>query len=472
MLTRARAQPPLNLIAGIRREIDAVTRERDALRKEIAARFPRYAQLIEPRATGTAELQKLLRRGEVVLSIYTAHDRTYVWAIPKTGAIRFAVAPLGSSEVTAIVKKLRSALDVGDVPLAAFPAFDTGTAYSLYQKLLKPLEAVWSQADTLIVVPHGALGQLPFALLPTAPTANAHSASFEGYRKVPWLIRRVAISQLPSASALAALRPGSPASATARRAFLGFGDPRFSAQAPAAPETQRGLPLRNLTIAAREDQPGPGAASGISRLPPLPDTALELREIAAILNAQSDDLLLGIDASETNVKERKLDEYRVIMFATHGLSPGDLDGLTQPALALSNPEITGEKDVDGLLTLDEVLGLKLAADWVVLSACNTAAGNGAGSEAVSGLGRAFFYAGARALLVSNWPVETVSARLITTDLFRRQRKNALLTRGQALRETLLHLIDNGAARDASGRTLYTYAHPMFWAPFTLIGDGG
>ena len=109
----------------------------------------------------------------------------------------------------------------------------------------------------------------------------------------------------------------------------------------------------------------------------------------------------------------------------------------------------------------------------MLSACNTASGEGAGSEAVSGLGRAFFYAGARAILVSNWPVETVSARMITTDLFRREAAEPTLTRAEALRRTMLDLIDHGAMADAATRLpIYTYAHPMFWAPFSLVGDGG
>ena len=275
-------------------------------------------------------------------------------------------------------------------------------------------------------------------------------------------------------SALAALRPGSAPSAATRLAFAGFGDPQFHAPLSLEPATHRELQVRNLerNLQVRPDRDSPASHYGISRLPQLPDTALELREIAAILKAASSDVLLGTEASETNVKERRLDQYRVLMFATHGLAPGDIDGLTQPALALSNPQITGEPDADGLLTLDEVLGLKLNADWVVLSACNTAAGNGAGGEAVSGLGRAFFYAGARALLVSNWPVETVSARLITTDLFRRQSEDPSLTRGQALRQTLLNLIDRGEAKDAPGRARFTYAHPMFWAPFSLVGDAG
>ena len=133
-------------------------------------------------------------------------------------------------------------------------------------------------------------------------------------------------------------------------------------------------------------------------------------------------------------------------------------------LALANPAVAGDGG-DGLLTMEEILGLRVNADWVVLSACNTAAAGGAGEEAVSGLGRAFFFAGARALLASNWPVETVSARLLTTDLFRRQAADPKLTRAEALRQSMLELLDRGRT------PAYAYAHPMFWAPFSLIGDG-
>ena len=168
----------------------------------------------------------------------------------------------------------------------------------------------------------------------------------------------------------------------------------------------------------------------------------------------------------------KLDDRRVVMFATHGLVPGELDGLTQPALALSSPDIPGVKG-DGLLTVEKILGLKLDADWVVLSACNTAAGEGGGAEAVSGLGRAFFYAGARALLVTHWPVETTSARVLTTDLFKRQAANPQLDRSAALREAMVEMIENGErVDDVSKQPIFAYAHPMFWSPFALIGEGG
>jgi CHAT domain-containing protein len=151
--------------------------------------------------------------------------------------------------------------------------------------------------------------------------------------------------------------------------------------------------------------------------------------------------------------------------------PGDLDGLTQPALALTAPEVAGV-DGDGLLTVDKILGLRLNADWVVLSACNTGAGAGAGADAVSGLGRAFFYAGSRALLVTNWSVDSASARELVTDLFRRQADNPTLSRMETLRQAMVALMQHGEPKDEAGKTLFTYAHPFFWAPYTIVGDGG
>ena len=144
--------------------------------------------------------------------------------------------------------------------------------------------------------------------------------------------------------------------------------------------------------------------------------------------------------------------------------------MSQPAIALTAPEIAGIKG-DGLLTMDEILGLKLDADWVLLSACNTAAGDGKGGEAVSGLVRSFFYAGARAVLATHWRIESTSARALVTDLFRRQVADARLSRAQALRQAKLGLIDGPGYVDSRGRTVFSYAHPLFWAPFAIYGEG-
>ena len=194
--------------------------------------------------------------------------------------------------------------------------------------------------------------------------------------------------------------------------------------------------------------------------------------MALALNADlAQEVFLRERASEKTVKALNLTSYRILVFATHGLVPGDLDGLLQPALALSSPAVTGHPDEDGLLTMSEILAQKLDADWVVLSACNTGAGEGAGAEAVSGLGRSFFYAGARSLLVSNWPVETSSAKTLTTSIFQNQSDNPDLSRAKSLQKSMVNMIDGPGYQDADGATVFSYAHPIFWGPFSLIGDG-
>ncbi|HWT54775.1 MAG TPA: CHAT domain-containing protein, partial [Rhodocyclaceae bacterium] len=271
-----------------------------------------------------------------------------------------------------------------------------------------------------------------------------------------------------------------PEPAQTRRAFIGFGDPLFNtdqarqadkvAQAetgPAAMATRGSgrLKLRNVPQTANVSS----AELGI--LPRLPDTSQEIREIAGVLQADpKQDIFLQKRATVHTVLNTDLTNRRVVMFATHGLVPGELDGLVQPALALTSPEVA-DPDSDGLLTMDKILTLKLNADWVVLSACNTAAGEGSGAEAVSGLGRAFFYAGTRAILVSNWPVETVAARKLMTDLFRRQVNAGGVAKAEALRQAMLGLIDGpGSTDEKTGRVSFSYAHPLFWAPFVVVGD--
>jgi CHAT domain-containing protein len=230
----------------------------------------------------------------------------------------------------------------------------------------------------------------------------------------------------------------------------------------------RGIPLKLRASPHTEDVD----AAELAMLPRLPDTRLELLAVASALKLDpAKALYLGKQANEQNVQTMNLSHYRIVDFATHGLVPGDIDGLTQPALALTAPDIAGIKG-DGLLTMAEILALKLDADWVVLSACNTAAGAGAGAEAASGLGSAFFYAGTRALLVTNWSVHSQSARELITDLFRRQSADSTLSRSEALRQAMTSLLDKGAFKDDTGQTAFVYAHPLFWAPYSIIGDGG
>jgi CHAT domain-containing protein len=208
------------------------------------------------------------------------------------------------------------------------------------------------------------------------------------------------------------------------------------------------------------------ATTAVPDIPPLPDTRDEIRAIAASLGADPDkDAIYGAEATRERIKTMNLADKRIIAFATHGLIPGDMPGLTQPALTLAY-----EKDPrDSLLLLEDILKLRLDADWVVLRACNTGAADGLGNEAASGLGRGFFYAGSRALLLTHWPVESESAKRLVTQIFTLYSNQT--PRAIAVKKSADMLIDSPGYLDPqSNKLLYSYAHPMFWAPYTLIGD--
>ncbi len=388
-----------------------------------------------------------------------------------------------SGDIETKVRKLREALEPQAAMISDIPPFDLALAHELYALLLQPVESGWKGSKNLVVVTNGALGLLPLSLLPTQPATVSQDDDplFVGYRNVPWLARTHAVTTVPSAAALRTLRqlpPGKPG----RGELVAFGDPLFSTDQQAEAQIEaakvrvaqvsdnvmRGVPLKRRSSPKLE---GVDSAE-IAQLPRLPDTSEELKSIALALQADPSKVLyLGKDATEGAVKTMNLSGFKVLAFATHGLVPGELNGLTQPALALSSPAVTGEEG-DGLLTMEEIFGLKLDADWVVLSACNTGTGAGAGAEAASGLGRAFFYAGTRALLVTNWSVHSQSARELVTDLFKRQADNPKLPRSEALRQAMMALMDGPGYLNAEGKTEFAYAHPLFWAPYTIIGDGG
>jgi CHAT domain-containing protein len=356
------------------------------------------------------------------------------------------------------IEKLRESAEGGKPEV-----FDLTLAHELYATLLAPVEHVIKDKHDLIVVPTGALTALPAHLLVTEPSVVATSPEdVAAYRDAAWLLKRHAVSVLPSVASLKALRV-SARTQPAAKPMIGFGDPQFSATPPAA-GSQRGTKVATVKTRSYADYwrgAGVDRAQLSAALPQLPDTADELKAVSAKLGAGAD-IRLGRDASETAVKRAPLSQYRIVYFATHGLVAGDVNGLAEPSLALTVPKDPTSLD-DGLLTASEVAQLKLNADWVVLSACNTAAGDKPGAEALSGLARAFFYAGSRSLLVSHWAVASDAATRLTTSTFDLIKSEPKIGRAEALRRAMLTY-----ANDNSDPV---NAYPALWAPFSLIGEG-
>lgn len=425
---------------AMKRDLRAAEEKIASLERRLQAELPRYAQITAARPVPLAELAPLLRPGEAVVLFLPTTDATYVFVV-RDGQAHVHRAAMPLRELTRLVRAIRTSLEVTDGKLGPF---DIADAARLYDRLLGPLAERLKGATHLVAVPGGPLLSLPLGLLVTRPPAVA-----EDYAGTGWLARDVAISVIPSVSSLRQVA-GRP---TASRPFIGFGDPDFAGARGAT----RGLEA--LGELCRQGEPVDTAL--VRELPRLRETARELEQIATALGADRTSVITGTGASERAVRSANLADYRVLAFATHGLLPGELRCKSEPALALTPPATPTASD-DGLLDASEVAQLKLDADWVLLSACNTASPDGKlGGESLSGLARAFFYAGARSVLASHWAVASRATVALTTGAFDALARDATLGRAEALRRSALRL----AGEKDTG-------HPFFWAPFVLVGDGG
>lgn len=461
----------------------------DAVDARLAKEFPDFAKLSDPLPVSIREVQALLGPKEVLVFIAPRPPQTLVWVIGRNED-RMILAQMGETELSGAIAKLRCGLDeaawnendgemcraatgVTWTPGEAAPPFDAAGAYRIYQALLEPADAVTRDAS-LIVVASGSLATLPLHVLVTqSPT--------EG-QVTPWLARRNAIIHLPSVASLKVLR-ASPRAAGADRAYFAIANPlldgpdeRYEAAATAArawnscaaaigaapPQSAVALP-RSLAARSAESSI---MVDLLRSLAPLPETAVEVCRAASDLGGREGDVKLAAKATEGELKSLNasgaLRKYRTLHFATHGALPGQLGTMSEAGLVLTPPASATAAD-DGFLTASEISELKLDADWIILSACNTAGAANVGAEALSGLARAFIFAGARSLLVSHWAVKSDATVKLVTRAVSEMAANPKLGRAEALRRAMLALIDSGTPHEG---------HPAYWAPFVSVGEGG
>ena len=311
---------------------------------------------------------------------------------------------------------------------------------------------------------------MPFHIFVKSKPKIAQPASNQlaPYREADWLVRTYAISILPSVSSLATLQYHK-GDDRHRKPMIGFGNPVFQSppvEVVSAEAESRGLSKRRRGARQHRSFSSFWSPAGVKRdvlgeLAALPESEKELKTVLASLSGDSADLKLGLDASETNVKQSNLSDYRVVYFATHALVSGQV-GLGEPAIALTLPATPTEQD-DGLLTSSEIAMLHLDADWVVLSACDTASAEKPGAEGLSGLARSFFHAGARSLLVSSWDVDSNAAATLAAATFGTLKSDPTLTKAEALQRAMLAVL-----RDTTDPS---HAYPDYWAPFVVVGSG-
>jgi CHAT domain-containing protein/tetratricopeptide (TPR) repeat protein len=489
-----------------------------SLNERLTHQFPEYAALTAPEPLTIKAALSYLGPDEALVAFSFVGNEAFAWVL--TGdATRWIRVHEPTDGLVKNVEALRCGLDatLWDIWLASGPAkkckavlgavpvaetvtvgdkeenvqilpFDLVRAHELYKALLGPVEDL-IKGKHLLIVPSGPLTGLPFSVLVIEPPKTAIPAKLADYRDVSWLGARQPITVLPSVASFKALRQFAKTS-QASRLYLGIGNPLLDGDQTNPQDQKRARLARDkqecpktlsqrMVLATVKPLAGiaklfRGATADIEsvrELPPLPETADELCEVARRLGVPDSEILLGASATETKLKELseqgRLADYAILHFATHGALSGQVTGSAEPGLILTPPpkETSDPKALerdDGFLTASEIATLKMDADWVILSACNTAGAQSENVEALSGMARAFFYAGARALLVSHWEVGSDAAVKLTTRAFDELKAHPKIGRAEAFRRSMKELIERGSLAEA---------HPSQWAPFVVVGEG-
>lgn len=416
--------------------IDAQIRQEDA---RLAELIPGYSlqTAVEPASLSAA--QKSLAKGQALVLFGQDEDGLVILAVTADKAVvaESAIAPRSLLE---LIKRLRGSIDLGLVNNGG-GSFDRKAAFELYQLLFPaPIQQAIKAAPDLRILAPGGLSALPFSALVTQAPQGSDDAP-AALRSTRWLAMDHAVS-VPLAAVPLPQRAGSKREVT----FAGIGAPVL------------GQPVRLATRGASLLRSGDTSTKALREMASLPGAADELRAMATAFPGKPA-LLIGADATEAAVKAAPLEQASVLAFATHGLVGGAFRDLVEPALVLTPPDQPSETD-DGLLTASEIAKLRLDADWVILSACDTSAGDSESAPTFSGLARSFVAAGARSLLLSHWPVRDDVASRLTLDTLKGAGKG--LSRAEALRRAQLAILRDGKVPGG--------AHPATWAPFVLVGN--
>lgn len=434
----ALAAPTLTMTpAEIEQQISTARKRLAEADQALQAAAPNYGQLVQQVVTAKEVLQALVP-GEAFAEITLNPNGGYLFVLAN-GRISAAPVPVGEQAMTRLVEQLRASI----VPDTAgrLPPFATNVAYQIYADTLGRLAPELAGAHTLVVAPAGPLLAIPFGVLLTGP-ANADDLG-----AAPWLLRRFVITDVPAAANFVSLARIAGTS-RANVPWFGFGD------------------FVPVTLAQAE-QTFPGAtckdsAALFSELPPLPSAVRELTAARELLGAGPKDELLGRNFTVPAVMHAPLANVRVLHFATHAILPTELTCQSEPAIVTSAP-VGATSAADALLTASDIMQLNLDANVIILSACNTGgAGGRTAGESLSGLARAFFFAGARSLMVTHWSVNDQAAAYLVASTLAQYRNGGSIA--AALRTAELGMLDN------AGKSLpAALAQPFFWAPFAAIG---
>jgi CHAT domain-containing protein/tetratricopeptide (TPR) repeat protein len=424
----------------LKTEIDRLQDQYDSVEAEIREKSPRYAALTQPKTLSFAGVQAALDRDTVLLEYWFGAKRSWLWAVTR--------ASMSSFELPAGAKIGPAAQHVSEL-LTKHNDADLPTAASQLSRLILAPAADDLKDRRIVIAADGALQQVPFAMLPEPGDSGGAP-----------LIARHEVAEIPSASALVELRKQVAGRPLAPREIAVFADPVFDT---ADPRLKGGSPEPVHTagneFAARllvqlEESPGQTNAPR-TLIPRLPYTRQEAQAILSLVPPASRFAALDFKASREAALDPVLRQYRYLHFATHGLADNDRPGLS--SLVLSTVDAKGQP-VNGFLRLTDIYNMKLAADMVVLSACQTGLGKQVTGEGVMGLTRGFLYAGAARVIVSLWSINDRATAELMTRFYRHLVKDKE-TPAAALRAAQVEMWKSKQ-----------WKSPYYWAAFVQHGE--
>ncbi len=438
-------------VRHLQKEKENLKREIDSHISMVRTTYPRYAALNYPNPVPANELP--LRDQEVLIEYALHEDGGYIFTVRKGGIQRITRISMSAEQLTERIGRFMEA-----VGAEQGRGFSMTLAKELYDVLLSPVAADVKAADTVVIVPDGILGLLPFEALVMETGKNYADSVYVG--------DRYAITYSQSASALALGRMRSPSGAV--KPLFALGNPVFSKQDPRyiaykqgktqptlASLAQGDYAYRAVTVVPKNDKASSSDGWEEIVFNPLPETEDEVRAIAGLYNVPPlpPDILLNMAATKSNVKRAPLKQYRYLHFATHADLPGKVQGIIEPFLILGQVENEGKDD--GFLTLSNVLNLGLDSDMVVLSACMTGKGKIMEGEGVTSFARAFLHAGTRSVVVSLWEVASRQTVEYMEAFY------GGLKAGRTKAEAL---------KNARSVIKSKYPEPYFWSAFILHGE--
>lgn len=435
--------------------LEEYEQSRQALQVKMALSNPKYAELTAPRIADIPQIQALLDKDTLFLEYALGEKKSFLWGMTKDGMQVYEL-PV-EAEVSRQVEQYLSALKEPPPYGKEEMALQLDLGKSLYRTLLQLAESQAQGKSKLIIVPDGILHEFPFEALITGEVESLDEKSKESFQSVPYLGKRYTVTYTPSASVLVSLEKNrsnrSFENSASQLPLLAFGDPQYDA----APEP----PTMALNVRGVYEERG-----GVFQR--LKYSAQEVEKIAKVygITLPSEAVNIQEQATEKHLREMDLTRYRILHFATHAIVGDEMKWVTQPALVLSQDR--ADDVYDGFLQMGEIFNLRLNADLVVLSACDTGKGKLHRGEGIVGLTRAFFYAGTPSVVASLWKVDDQSTSILMEAFYRNLKEGK--SKAEALQVAKTQLMQTHAWRDTLGKE-QSFDAPYFWAPFVLIGSG-